>query len=67
MRQVKDTVIALHPDYSFSYAPAIVLEVESADVLRLRFYDGKETSLVRYVVPKSDTSHTSPSAVDVHS
>ena len=47
--QKKDTVVALHPEYSFSYAPAVVLAIESPDWLRIRFYDGVEASLIRSV------------------
>ena len=43
--QVKDAVIASHPNYSHSYAPAVVMGLTSDLYFTLRFYDGAEGSL----------------------
>ena len=45
-------MIASHPSYSFSYAPAVILEVTSDLWSKVRFYDGAETSLPREEVYK---------------
>lgn len=42
---MKGAVVGLHPSYSFSYAPGVVLEVESESSVRVRFYDGTEGRL----------------------
>lgn len=34
-------MVALHPDYSFSYAPGIVLKVYQNLEMKIRFYDGQ--------------------------
>ena len=47
--QRKDAVVALHPSYTFSFAPGVVLKVETSDTLKVRFYDGAEATLVRLV------------------
>lgn len=39
--QPNDPVVALHPDYSFSYAPGIVLKVYQNLEMKIRFYDGQ--------------------------
>ena len=41
--------MALHPSYTFSFAPGVVLKVETSDTLKVRFYDGAEATLVRLV------------------
>ena len=45
--QPKDAVIALHPSYAFSYAPAVVLDISSDLWMTVRFYDGEESRLPR--------------------
>lgn len=45
--QRKDAVVALHPEYMFSFAPGVVLKVVTTDTLKIRFYDGVEATLVR--------------------
>ena len=50
--QAKDAVIALHPSYSFSYAPGVVLEVGSDLWTKVRFYDNAEARLPREEVYK---------------
>ncbi len=37
-----DPVVALHPSYSFSYAPGIVIKIANNLSLLVRFYDGVE-------------------------
>ena len=52
--QPKDAIIGLHPNYAFSYAPAVVLDVSSDLSMNVRFYDGVEDSLPRdeaYKIP----------------
>ena len=39
--------MALHPNYSFSYAPGVVLAVQSDNMIKVRLYDGTETQLPR--------------------
>ena len=50
--QPKDPVVALHPHYSFSYAPGIVLEVYQNLQMKIRFYDGEEDKLPREEIYK---------------
>ena len=45
--QAKDAVVAMHPNYSFSYAPGVILEVSSDLWMNVRFYDGQEARLPR--------------------
>ena len=45
--QANDAVVALHPNYSFSYAPGAVLDVSSDLWMTIRFYDGQEAHLPR--------------------
>ena len=45
--QPKDPVIALHPHYSFSYAPGIILEVYHNMWMKVRLYDGEEAKIPR--------------------
>ena len=45
--QVGDSVIGLHPAYSFSYAPATVLKLFPDLWASVRFYDGEEAQLPR--------------------
>lgn len=45
--QPKDTVVALHPHYSFSYAPGVILEVYHNMWMKVRLYDGEETKIPR--------------------
>ncbi len=52
MFQAKDAVIALHPSYSFSYAPGVVLEVGADLWTQVRFYDGAQANLPREEVYK---------------
>lgn len=40
---VLDPVVALHPSYSFSYAPGIVVKIANNLTVLVRFYDGLET------------------------
>ena len=40
-------MIALHPNYTFSYAPGVVLETESTRFMQVRFYDGHEARVPR--------------------
>ncbi len=40
-------MVALHPHYSFSYAPGVVLSVQSESDITVRLYDGAETQLPR--------------------
>ncbi|XP_074651656.1 von Willebrand factor A domain-containing protein 3B-like [Tubulanus polymorphus] len=53
--QIKDTVIGLHPKYSYSYAPGVVLDVFPDLSLLVRFYDGIESHLLREDVYKIPT------------
>lgn len=46
-----DKVVALHPKYVYSYAPATVLEVCNDDYL-VKFYDNQRASLLRSEVRK---------------
>ena len=50
--QHRDPVIALHPSYSFSYAPGVVLEVHPDLWIDVRFYDGAEARVPREEVFK---------------
>lgn len=50
--QPKDPVVALHPHYSFSYAPGVVLEVYQNFYMKIRFYDGEEAKLPREEIYK---------------
>ncbi|KAI0238962.1 hypothetical protein LSAT2_010272 [Lamellibrachia satsuma] len=43
----EDTVIALHPSYSFSYTPAVVLRVTPDHWVEVQCYDGTEAKLPR--------------------
>ena len=45
--QPKDPVVALHPKYTYSYAPGVVLDIESDMWMNVRFYDGHEARLPR--------------------
>lgn len=45
--QPKDAIIGMHPDYTFSYAPGVVIEVGSDLQTSVRFYDGTEHRLPR--------------------
>ena len=47
-----DAVVALHPSYSFSYAPGVVMEVTSDRHSKVRFYDGEES-----VLPREEVYH----------
>ena len=52
--QPKDTIIGLHPNYAFSYAPAVILDVSSDLTMNVRFYDGAEDCIPRdeaYKIP----------------
>ena len=40
--EVLDPVVALHPSYSFSYAPGIIIKIANNLSLLVRFYDGLE-------------------------
>lgn len=40
MLQSSSKVVALHPEFSFSYAPATVLETPTDSSVSLQFYDG---------------------------
>ncbi|GFR58513.1 von Willebrand factor A domain-containing protein 3B [Elysia marginata] len=42
--ELNDKAIALHPDYSFSYAPGLVSSVNDSD-LEIVFYDGRSAAL----------------------
>ncbi|XP_021341552.1 uncharacterized protein LOC110442323 isoform X2 [Mizuhopecten yessoensis] len=53
--QPKDAVVALHPHYNFSYAPGIVLEVYQDLHMKIRFYDGEESTLPREEIYKLTT------------
>ncbi|KAK3099856.1 hypothetical protein FSP39_010823 [Pinctada imbricata] len=53
--QPKDPVVALHPHYSFSYAPGVVLEVYHNMEMKVRFYDGEENRLPRDEIYKLTT------------
>ena len=48
-----DPVVALHPDYEFSYAPGQIVRV-SSDMTKLlvKFYDYKEAVVLRHEVYK---------------
>lgn len=50
--QPKDAVVALHPHYNFSYAPGMVLEVYQDLHMKVRFYDGDESTLPREEIYK---------------
>ncbi|CAC5414531.1 unnamed protein product [Mytilus coruscus] len=45
--QPKDPIVALHPLYSFSYAPGVILEVYHNMWMKVRFYDGEEAKIPR--------------------
>ncbi|CAB4013416.1 Hypothetical predicted protein, partial [Paramuricea clavata] len=45
--QVNDAVIALHPSFSFSYAPGIVVNTNNDMLFSVRFYDGREDVIPR--------------------
>lgn len=53
--QPKDAVVALHPHYNFSYAPGKVLEVYQDLHMKIRFYDGEESTLPREEIYKLTT------------
>ncbi|CAL1540981.1 unnamed protein product [Lymnaea stagnalis] len=40
-----DTVVALHPKYSFSYAPGVISELKHDEFVEVRFYDGQTAEL----------------------
>jgi hypothetical protein len=42
-KQVYDTVIALHPNYSLCYAPGVILKIANNLSVLIRFYDGFES------------------------
>ncbi|XP_070554779.1 von Willebrand factor A domain-containing protein 3B-like [Ptychodera flava] len=42
-----DTVVALHPSYSFSYAPGVILNVYPDLWTHIRYYDGEEAKVPR--------------------
>lgn len=46
--QAKDPVVGLHPDFCFSYAPGVVLD--TGHEIKVRFYDGSEAHLPRYII-----------------
>ncbi|XP_046854173.1 von Willebrand factor A domain-containing protein 3B-like isoform X2 [Xenia sp. Carnegie-2017] len=45
--KVNDAVIALHPSFSFSYAPGIIVDVKDQLLYNVRFYDGRENIIPR--------------------
>ena len=47
MWQAEDAVVALHPNYSYSYTPGVVIAVRADHMIRVRLYDGAETQLSR--------------------
>ena len=49
---MKDTVTALHPDYAFSYAPAVIKSIGEDLWSEVRFYDGTESR-----VPREEVFH----------
>ena len=54
--QVGDSVIALHPNYAYSYAPGVVVKVLPGLWSQVKFYDNCEEKLPReevYRVPKA--------------
>ncbi|KAK0045323.1 von Willebrand factor A domain-containing protein 3B-like isoform X1 [Biomphalaria pfeifferi] len=61
--EVDDTVIALYPDYCFSYAPGRVINIDSNEV-KVRFFNGKTATVplseVYKIIPekyKMDVKH----------
>ncbi|XP_071086987.1 von Willebrand factor A domain-containing protein 3B-like [Haliotis cracherodii] len=50
--KVNDTVVGLHPKYSFSYAPAFIVELLPQLKVRVHFYDNKIAVLQRDEVYK---------------
>ncbi|XP_028400268.1 von Willebrand factor A domain-containing protein 3B-like [Dendronephthya gigantea] len=49
-----DAVIALHPNFSFSYAPGVVVNVNNDMLFSVRFYDGRED-----VIPREEVYYLS--------
>lgn len=50
MYQIKDSVIAAHPDHECSFAPGAVIDIPQEEKILVRFYDGEEALIERYQI-----------------